>query len=1101
MKKLLITFFVCLVQFSVAQVKSTINTFSGQPADSAFSSIVYGPGFYVPKGSTYRGYIAKTLPYAIDDTKNSIVKSVSLKPGIVPDAVSYSFFDVIREVNYLDKMGRLEQKINISASPNGRDIVQRHEYDLLGREVTEYLPYEKIFPLVKKNPGFYVLPVQVNAQLMSYYSIANAPSNITPTGYPYQQKKFGFPDRNFVMEIGKVGEKFQFQSDPNNAHTIRIMEGGGYEMKDIAKYRALFDSNGEIYLFRGNANSECYGVNDFTMVVIKDENYNESTPGAYQNMLFEVKSRDDKIIMTRRYSKEGTTMVPISTYYVYDDFGNLCFVLTPGVTPDNKVAISQANLDNFCYQYKYDGRGRVIERKIPGKGWEYIVYNKLDQLVLTQDANQRNKTPQQWSSIKYDGMGRIIMEGSYSDIGSSANTSRRVAMQGNIDGNLNLFESRSLGTITGYSNKCYPTTDIVLDKITYYDDYDIDAMPYIESGVSKLTKGLATASKVRILGTSNYLWSVNYYDDQGRVVKNYQQHYKDKQIHVNNVDEITSVYDFTGKITNVTRLHKTVNLANLKIQNRYEYDHQGRLLKQWNQIADQPEVLLVENEYNILEQVTKRKIGKQSGTNMFATTIDQQFTETGWLKKITSSQFNQELRYEMPSNLALAQYNGNISEQSWQHGTGTTSKFSYQYDNLNRVTDGTATGTVMSEVLSYDKMGNISALKRDNITTNYQYVGNQLTSLNGGLSGTYTYDKNGNATKDRTGMTLTYNELDLLSVANKTGTSVSYIYNAEGVRLRKELTTNGIVSSRDYVQGIEYSKTGSNASAIELITIENGYIQNNGGVYSYFFNINDHLGNVRATMNSSGSVVQKDDYYPFGKRKNAGLTNGINKYLYNGKEIQEELGGLYDYGARLYDADIGRFTGIDPIADKFSHVTPYNYAENRPSSGIDLWGLQYLDHNTARIIAQNGRVSLKMSNLNSPTVSMLQKRNRDYYYWNNGKEIGVNTDIARLEYNIFRQNREVPLASFDNTVGATDPSYNASKINIEKGRKKDGTIDRRFKDRSISGIGKRAAIAHGGALGLNLTNSILEGIAQYMVGEDRNLIYEQSSYNILGRAA
>jgi uncharacterized protein RhaS with RHS repeats len=49
----------------------------------------------------------------------------------------------------------------------------------------------------------------------------------------------------------------------------------------------------------------------------------------------------------------------------------------------------------------------------------------------------------------------------------------------------------------------------------------------------------------------------------------------------------------------------------------------------------------------------------------------------------------------------------------------------------------------------------------------------------------------------------------------------------------------------------------------------------------------------------------------------------------------------YDYGFRFYDPAIGRFICLDPIANKFAHVSPYNYAENRPINGVDLWGLQF----------------------------------------------------------------------------------------------------------------------------------------------------------------
>jgi RHS repeat-associated protein len=75
-----------------------------------------------------------------------------------------------------------------------------------------------------------------------------------------------------------------------------------------------------------------------------------------------------------------------------------------------------------------------------------------------------------------------------------------------------------------------------------------------------------------------------------------------------------------------------------------------------------------------------------------------------------------------------------------------------------------------------------------------------------------------------------------------------------------------------------------------------------------------------------------------------------NKYLYNGKELQDEnLGGValdwYDFNMRYYDPQVGRFVGLDPKADKFVHLSPYNYASNNPVTKIDLWGLQGVDAN------------------------------------------------------------------------------------------------------------------------------------------------------------
>ncbi len=123
--------------------------------------------------------------------------------------------------------------------------------------------------------------------------------------------------------------------------------------------------------------------------------------------------------------------------------------------------------------------------------------------------------------------------------------------------------------------------------------------------------------------------------------------------------------------------------------------------------------------------------------------------------------------------------------------------------------------------------------------------------------------------------------------------------------------------------------------------------------YEYF--AKDHLGNVRVVFSPNGRSamrVQEEHYYPFGMSMPythyASSTSTPNRLLYNSKELLNYLPGLrwYDYGARMYDAQVGWFTCLDPIADQFPHVTPYNYAENKVINCIDLWGLQAVQVST-----------------------------------------------------------------------------------------------------------------------------------------------------------
>jgi RHS repeat-associated protein len=169
---------------------------------------------------------------------------------------------------------------------------------------------------------------------------------------------------------------------------------------------------------------------------------------------------------------------------------------------------------------------------------------------------------------------------------------------------------------------------------------------------------------------------------------------------------------------------------------------------------------------------------------------------------------------------------------------------------------------------------------------------------------------------------ITYNLLNLPAVNTLSSGTVSYTYDAAGTKLRK-LSSIGTGTTTEYVGGIQY-----NGTAIDFIQTEEGRILNIVGTPNYEYTLTDYLGNSRVTFdsNTGGTTAkQTDDYMPFGMEILSGTAPlPKNEYLYNKKELQEEL-GVYDYGARFYDPAIARWTVIDPLAEKGRRWSPYVY--------------------------------------------------------------------------------------------------------------------------------------------------------------------------------
>lgn len=112
----------------------------------------------------------------------------------------------------------------------------------------------------------------------------------------------------------------------------------------------------------------------------------------------------------------------------------------------------------------------------------------------------------------------------------------------------------------------------------------------------------------------------------------------------------------------------------------------------------------------------------------------------------------------------------------------------------------------------------------------------------------------------------------------------------------------------------------------------------------YYFYVQDHLGNNRLVVDQDGGVVQKTHYYPFGSAFADSERQDAQPYKYNGKELDQMHGlNLYDYSARYYEPAIGRFTTVDPLAEKYYSISPYAYVDNNPLKYIDPTGKEKIN--------------------------------------------------------------------------------------------------------------------------------------------------------------
>lgn len=653
-------------------------------------------------------------------------------------------------IQYSDGLGRPKQIINVKSSPTGKDVVTHIEYDALGRQVKNYLPVP-----------------QSGASTRNIYPKSNAIDASAYNGDKIYAEK--------VIENSPLGRvKQQIQEGLEWEGNPVVFDYSANASNEVLNFSTVTGTqNGANYVQSLSINGY-FSANKLYKNKVTDEDGNTSS---------EFKNAQGQVLLIRKTVQNDSNvqglaapsnLENVDTYYVYNEYNQLVFVITPMASKElkkipNQIIASPAGnsiIKELCYQYRYDNKERLVEKKLPGKGWEYLVYDKQDRLIMTQDANLGSSG--QWSFTKFDQYGRPAYSGLCNPgagnripnnlIPDIYRQTQQTAAEG--AGNNNVF--RTDGFIVDYAGikilytvtDSYPVYNTVtqLLSLNYYDKYPTVDDNYASGGTAlpvrtddilgqktlsddavnnKIsTKGLPVASYVNIVGGSQWTKTFLWYDELGRSIGTHTIN------HLGGSTIAYSLLDFTGTPDKTETWHKrTDSETPIHIVENFEYDDQKRLLKHYHEVVGKtPKELLAENHYNEKDLQDWKKVGG-TGVNPLQT-VDYDYNIRSWLTGINSADisisspytlnngklFGYKIKYNNPDtpSLGAAKYNGNISEIDWIDKDSSLKRYGYQYDKLNRLLVGNyqdpgnaePESHINDELLTYDLNGNIKTLVR-----------------------------------------------------------------------------------------------------------------------------------------------------------------------------------------------------------------------------------------------------------------------------------------------------------------------------------------------------------------------------------------------------
>ena len=289
---------------------------------------------------------------------------------------------------------------------------------------------------------------------------------------------------------------------------------------------------------------------------------------------------------------------------------------------------------------------------------------------------------------------------------------------------------------------------------------------------------------------------------------------------------------------------------------------------------------------------------------------------------------------------------------------------------------------------TYDKVGNIQSLQQTGsnaFTREFEYTVNTLDDITvSGTSTSFNYDANGNLVSSGSSRYYEWNEKDQLTffkIDAGGGPSVyaHYLYDSGGNRVKKIVwDQQGNKEVTVYIDGIfEYrlkqeDSTDKEQNIIHVMDdsariaqVRIGTEFNDDIAEEVNYVLDDHIGSSTTRLGATGSVIDRQEFYPFGDTSLR--TYSKKRYQFIGREKDAES-GLHYWSARYYSSWMCRFISVDKMASSYAHLTPYNYADNDPINDFDIDGNQ--NNNTQQTpsgglptLEQKGETNTKITNL------------------------------------------------------------------------------------------------------------------------------------------